>query len=75
MPQFDFYSFSTQIFWFLLSFYFFYFFFVYFYITSFTRVFKLRQKLILFYSLNNLNKSSLSIFDKFFLKIIKNLKF
>ena len=45
MPQFDFYSFSGQIFWTLFGFYLFYFFVLHFYLTSFYELFKMRQKL------------------------------
>lgn len=45
MPQFDFYSFSGQIFWTLFGFYLFYFFVLHFYLTSFSELFKMRQKL------------------------------
>ena len=57
MPQFDFYSFSGQNFWVLLSFFSFYFFTVYFYLTNFSEMFKMRQKLITFYDnvKNNFN--------------------
>lgn len=49
MPQFDFYSFSGQVFWTLTGFYFFYFFGLYFYLTKFSSMIKMRQKLILTY--------------------------
>jgi F0F1-type ATP synthase membrane subunit b/b' len=70
MPQFDFYSFSGQNFWILLSFFLFYFFTVYFYLTSFSEMFKMRQKLISFYTSENKdsNSSLLNLFD-FFISI------
>jgi len=49
MPQFDFYSFSGQIFWTLFGFYLFYFFVLHFYLTSFSELFKMRQKLEISY--------------------------
>jgi len=74
MPQFDFYSFSGQNFWILLSFFLFYFFTVYFYLTNFSEMFKMRQKLIAFYTIESDNSSSslLNLFD-FFISI-KNFK-
>ena len=70
MPQFDFYSFSGQSFWILLSFFVFYFFIVYFYLTNFSEMFKMRQKLISFYTTdsNSSNVSLLNLFDFFFFK-------
>lgn len=50
MPQFDFYSFSGQTFWFLTFFFLFYFFTLYYYITFFSEVIKLRKKLNTFVS-------------------------
>lgn len=50
MPQFDSYSYSDQVFWALIGFYFFYFFLLNFYLVQFSEVFKMRQKLISFYS-------------------------
>ena len=66
MPQFDFYSFSGQNFWFLLSFLFFYFFTIFFYLTNYSEMFKMRQKLIAFYGNEN-NKTGvlLNLFDFF----------
>ena len=70
MPQFDFYSFSGQNFWFLLSFSILYFFILYFYLANFSEMFKMRQKLISFYTAdtNNSNFPILNLFD-FFLSI------
>ena len=53
MPQFDFYSFSGQIFWTLLGFYLFYFFVLHFYLTNFSEMFKMRQKLATTYVKEN----------------------
>lgn len=50
MPQFDSYSYSGQVFWTLVGFYLFYFFVLNFYLVQFSEVFKMRQKLITFYS-------------------------
>ena len=74
MPQFDFYSFSGQNFWVLLTFFLFYFFTVYFYLTNFSEMFKMRNKLISFYG-NEVNKSDivLNIFDFFIsIKVLKS---
>ena len=68
MPQFDFYSFSGQIFWTLFGFYLFYFFVLHFYLTSFSELFKMRQKLSIAYAKDNkvTNASStLNTFDPF----------
>ena len=45
MPQFDFYSFPSQVFWTLLTMFFFYFFILKFYLVPFSEIFKIRQKL------------------------------
>jgi F0F1-type ATP synthase membrane subunit b/b' len=58
MPQFDFYSFSGQIFWTLAGFYFFYFFGLYYYLPKFAAMFKIRQKLIMTYIKENKTASS-----------------
>ena len=50
MPQFDFYSFSTQNFWVLLFFISLYFFFLSFYLNNFSEIKKMRYKLIFFYN-------------------------
>ena len=74
MPQFDFYSFSGQNFWVLLTFFLFYFFTVYFYLTNFSEMFKMLNKLIAFYG-NEVNKSNiaLNIFDFFIsIKVLKS---
>jgi len=69
MPQFDFYSFSGQNFWVLLSFFIFYFFTVYFYLTNFSEMFKMRQKLIAFYGNENNNSNFLLNLYDFFIHI------
>ena len=48
MPQFDFYSFSTQIFWVLFFFVFFYFFILRLYLVVFSQADKINNKLDLF---------------------------
>jgi F0F1-type ATP synthase membrane subunit b/b' len=68
MPQFDFYSFSGQIFWTLFGFYLFYFFVLHFYLTSFSELFKMRQKLSIAYSKDakvSTASSTLNTFDPF----------
>ena len=73
MPQFDFYSFSGQNFWILVSFFIFYFFTLYFYLANFSEVFKMRQKLISFYADKNKEKSSsLNLYDFYLSKVFKN---
>jgi F0F1-type ATP synthase membrane subunit b/b' len=72
MPQFDFYSFSGQNFWFLLSFSILYFFILYFYLANFSEMFKMRQKLISFYYNNDIksNNTLLNLYD-FFISVKK----
>lgn len=53
MPQFDFYSFSGQIFCTLAGFSFMYFFGLHFYLAKFSEMFKMRQKLALTYLKDN----------------------
>jgi hypothetical protein len=68
MPQFDFYSFSGQIFWTLFGFYLFYFFVLHFYLTSFSELFKMRQKLEISYVKEvkgTTSTTSLNTFDPF----------
>lgn len=67
MPQFDFYSFSGQIFWTLFGFYLFYFFVLHFYLTSFSELFKMRQKLETSYvkEVKGTSSTSLNTFDPF----------
>jgi len=70
MPQFDFYSFSGQNFWILLSFFIFYFFISYFYLANFSEVFKIRQKLAITFITTVSSESLLNfnLYDFFFLK-------
>jgi len=58
MPQFDAYSFSSQVFWTLTGFYFFYFFGLLFYLTKLSPLFTMRQKLISTYIKDNSSVSS-----------------
>jgi hypothetical protein len=71
MPQFDFFSFSGQNFWFLVSFFSFYFLFYFYYLSTFSELLKMRNKLILLYTnILDLNKKKqLNLFDYFFFKI------
>jgi hypothetical protein len=66
MPQFDFYSFSSQVFWSLFGFFVFYFFILRFYVTSFGELLKMRKKLIETSQnlLPNTTDNSLSAYDK-----------
>jgi len=61
MPQFDFYSFSGQIFWTLLGFFVFYFFILNVYVVHFSEVFKMRQKLYL----SSLGKKTSNVVDTY----------
>ena len=45
MPQFDFYSFSTQVFWVLVSFFIFYFFILKYFLVNFSMLNKIRRLL------------------------------
>lgn len=63
MPQFDFYSFSTQVFWTLLGFLLFYFFILKYYIVKFAELFKIRQKL---YHLNKIKINDIEKWKKIF---------
>jgi hypothetical protein len=60
MPQFDFFSFSSQAFWISISTIFFYLFFLRFFLRNLSECFKMRQKLFQLQSKKNFNK----IFDK-----------
>ena len=75
MPQFDFYSFSTQIFYVLLGFTIFHFFILNFLIISYAQVLKLRQKLFNIY----LKSSSIvsqqnSVYDSIIFLVFTNFK-
>ena len=68
MPQFDFYSFSGQNFWILLSFFIFYFFISYFYLANFSEMFKMRQKLATIFTVtvSSVNSFNFNLYDFFF---------
>ncbi len=76
MPQFDFYSFSTQVFYVLLGFFFFHFFILNYIVVSYAQVLKLRQKLFNTYLSNKSNSitNSKPIYDVFISLIFKNFK-
>ncbi len=76
MPQFDFYSFSTQVFYVLLGFFFFHFFILNYIVVSYAQVLKLRQKLFNTYLSNKSNSKTNSkpIYDVFISLIFKNFK-
>lgn len=64
MPQFDFYSFSEQVFLFIITFTIFYFSFLKFYLGNFAKTIKIRLKLKNIFDNFNNNKSN-SIFKNF----------
>jgi len=75
MPQFDFYSFSTQVFYVLLGFTFFHFYVLNFIVVSYSQVLKLRQKLFNTYlNENSTNNSINSLYDSFISSIFNNFK-
>lgn len=76
MPQFDFYSFSTQVFYVLLGFFFFHFFILNYIVISYAQVLKLRQKLFNTYLSNKSNsKTNIKpVYDVFISLIFKNFK-
>ena len=76
MPQFDFYSFSTQVFYVLLGFSFFHFYILNFIVVAYSQVLKLRQKLFNAYLNENLikNNSAISLYDSFISLIFNNFK-
>jgi len=63
MPQFDFYSFSGQIFWSLTGFFVFYFFILRFYISGMAKVFKFREKLLSIAGVENVNRKKSAIYE------------
>lgn len=63
MSQFDFYTFSVQVFWTLSGFFIFYFFVLRFYLANFASLFKIRDKSIL---LGNKKQSILILKDFYF---------
>lgn len=76
MPQFDFYSFSTQVFYILLGFTIFHFFILNFIVISYAKVLKFRQKLFNTYLNNSLevSKSSKPAYDFIILLFFINFK-
>ena len=66
MPQFDFYSFPSQVFWTLIGFFIFYFFILKNYIVKFSELFKMRQKL---YILTKFKINSVDSYKKDFYNI------
>lgn len=66
MPQFDFYSFPEQNFFLLLSFGILYFFVVFFYLPAFAEVLKMRKKLLIHYSVQNLNNNNVDLISIFY---------
>jgi hypothetical protein len=76
MPQFDFYSFSTQVFYVLLGFTFFHFFILNYVVLSYARVLKLRQKLFNTFLLTQKAtvNSSKAVYDSFIAVIFQNFK-
>ena len=64
MPQFDFYSFSVQTFWFLLNFSFLYFFILKFYVSKLSETLKMRSKLLSYNNSKNfINNKFLNLYD------------
>ncbi len=76
MPQFDFYSFSTQVFYVLLGFLVFHFLILNYVVVSYSQVLKLRQKLFNTYLFNkfSLKNSTKTIYDSFIILCFKNFK-
>ena len=72
MPQFDVFSFSSQTFWFILSFVFFYFFTGRFYLKYFSQVLKFRNKLTNF-SITVQEKANLFFFGPYVFFLVKIL--
>ena len=70
MPQFDFYSFSSQCSWILISFFLFYFFTLRFYLANYSELLKMRKKLLSRFD-NTLPKA-INLYDSFLLAIIKS---
>jgi F0F1-type ATP synthase membrane subunit b/b' len=63
MPQFDFYSFSGQVFWSLSGFFVFYFFVLRFYVTGISKVLKFRKKLVSTFSAEDTSASKSTAYD------------
>jgi F0F1-type ATP synthase membrane subunit b/b' len=80
MPQFDIYSFSSQVFWLLITFGFFYFFILRFYLARYAESLKIRSKIKNFSeeklrSLENKSKlKSLSLYDFAVKKMLESFK-
>jgi hypothetical protein len=76
MPQFDFYSFSTQVFYVLLGFLFFHFFILNFIALSYSQVLKLRHKLFNTYLTKSFNKNinTKSVYDSVISIVFLNFK-
>ena len=70
MPQFDFYSFSGQVFWSLAGFFVFYFFVLRFYVTEISKVFKFRKKLLSTSGAENVSGSKSVIYDAIFHSVL-----
>ena len=76
MPQFDFYSFSTQVFWVLFTFILFHFLILNTVVLSYAQVLKLRQKLYNIYLLNIVNikqNKKITIYDSLIVIFFKSL--
>lgn len=69
MPQFDFHSFSVQVFWTLLGFFIFYFSILKIFLSNIAYLFKLRSKVL--FGFNKTEKKDIFLFD-FFFKNIRN---
>ena len=72
MPQFDFYSFSSQVFWSLSGFFVFYFLFLRTYVCSISEALKFRTKLLSLKQDSNEQKASKSTYDKMVLSVFSN---
>jgi len=70
MPQFDFYSFSGQVFWSLTGFFVFYFFVLRFYVTEISKVFKFRKKLLSTSGAGNVSADKSVIYDVIFHSVL-----
>ena len=71
MPQFDFYSFSSQCAWVLVSFFLFYLFTLRFYLVQYSEVLKMRKKLFTSYN-DNSKVGVVNLRDLFLLEFLKN---
>jgi|TARA_E500000331_G_C17169378_1_gene675370 hypothetical protein len=66
MPQFDFYSFSGQVFWSLSGFFVFYFFVLRFYVAEISKVVKYRKKLATMFKSSDASVDKSSLYDGIF---------